>query len=106
MCGKDCLEQHNSSKRFNYVQNHGQIAGVIRRQRKGHELNLGASACRCNDVARGCTKKKTGTTRTSKEEDTVVDIRHLVEYERRGGNEVTSQTRFKVEGIVARAKCL
>ena len=101
MCGKDCLEQHNSSKRFNYVQNHGQIAGVIRRQRKGHELNLGGGdyVPLQRRSARVHEEKDKAQHEPRKEEDTVVDIRHLVEYERRGGNEVTSQTRFKVEGI-------
>ena len=42
MCGSDCREQHNgSSKRFSNVEDHGQIAAVIRRQRKGHDQNLG-----------------------------------------------------------------
>ena len=105
MCGKDCLEQHNSSKRFNYVQNHGQIAGVIRRQRKGHEQNLGGgdyvplqrSSARANGKENE--SKEEEEEREENQKDTVVDIRQLVEHERRGGNEVASQTRFKVEGI-------
>lgn len=104
MCGSDCREQHNgSSKRFSNVEDHGQIAAVIRRQRKGHDQNLGGgdyvplqgSSARTNV---GETSKSEGEEKQNGEE-TVVDIRQLVEHERRGGNEVASQTRFKVEGI-------
>ena len=42
MCGSDCREQHGGSgKRFSNVEDHGRIEAVIRRQRKGHEQNLG-----------------------------------------------------------------
>ena len=40
--GGDCREQHGGSgKRFSNVEDHGRIEAVIRRQRKGHEQNLG-----------------------------------------------------------------
>jgi len=106
MCGSDCREQHGGSgKRFSNVEDHGRIEAVIRRQRKGHEQNLGGgdyvplqrSSARANGKENE--SKEEEREENQKEEDTVVDIRQLVEHERRGGNEVASQTRFKVEGI-------
>ena len=106
MCGSDCREQHGGSgKRFSNVEDHGRIEAVIRRQRKGHEQNLGGgdyvplqrSSARANGKENE--SKEEEEEREENQKDTVVDIRQLVEHERRGGNEVASQTRFKVEGI-------
>ena len=108
MCGSDCREQHGGSgKRFSNVEDHGRIEAVIRRQRKGHEQNLGGgdyvplqrSSARANGKENESKEEEEEREENQKEEDTVVDIRQLVEHERRGGNEVASQTRFKVEGI-------
>ena len=105
MCGSDCREQHGGSgKRFSNVEDHGRIEAVIRRQRKGHEQNLGGgdyvplqrSSARANGKEN---ESKEEEEREENQKDTVVDIRQIVEHERRGGNEVASQTRFKVEGI-------
>ncbi|CAL6286867.1 unnamed protein product [Bathycoccus prasinos] len=103
--GATAEEQHGGSgKRFSNVEDHGRIEAVIRRQRKGHEQNLGGgdyvplqrSSARANGKEN---ESKEEEEREENQKDTVVDIRQIVEHERRGGNEVASQTRFKVEGI-------
>ena len=80
MCGSDCREQHGGSgKRFSNVEDHGRIEAVIRRQRKGHEQNLGGgdyvplqrSSARANGKENESKEEEEEREENQKEEDTV-----------------------------------
>ena len=113
MCGSDCtsthLDSNNKTTLMNssFVEDHGTITEVIRRQRKGHSVNLGGGDYVPFVKLTGTSNQKQSQGKEKEESNIVIvggdqvvlDIRQIVEQERRGGNEIAVNTRLKVEGI-------